>query len=128
MPGPAAAQAVTGAGQMIAGAATYPMLHFVIQPGRWRYEKRKNDKGKYVRGPRYFEPNPRFPEGVRFSIPSWFVLIVGLPVIIYAIGGIDKVLSGIEPNEKEEVSMWDAARAGAAVATGGISEVILALT
>lgn len=94
---------IQGMFQHIATAASYPMFSFKIQPGKY--------KGRGAT--RHFVKNDRFPEGVNIAFPAWFVFIVGLPIIVTAVGGIDKLLSGIGLSQKEETAMEEVDRKAA---------------
>ena len=94
-----------GLGQLVSKGLSEPMLRFRIQPGKYKYPNRKRkSNGRVVMGKRQFIPSPTFPEGITFSFPSWFVATVGITAVIIAMGGIEKILQGAEPSEKE----WNA--------------------
>lgn len=93
------AKAVTGIGQTIAGAFTHPIISFRTQPGRF-VGSRKDPNRKFI-------PNPRFPDGVYWSFPAWFVAIAGMAVLVRAMGGMEKILEGLEATDKEKKAMED---------------------
>ena len=98
-----AVEGVTGLGNMIAKGLSEPMIRIKIQPGRYKYPNRKKLKnGKVQMGKRKFVPNPMYPEGFQISFPAWFVATVGIGVVIYAVGGIENILSGGKPSKKEK--------------------------
>ena len=100
-------EAVSIGGQIAKGLGE-PMISFVVQPGRYKYPNRKRTAGGKVKmGKRVFVPSPHFPGGIRISFPAWFVATVGIAVIIYGVGGIQKILSGERLNKQEEASLND---------------------
>lgn len=104
-----AAESVMGVGQWVAKGLAEPMFSFIIQPGKYKYPNRKKlASGKVKMGKRKFIPSPWWPEGIRISFPTWFVFMVGIPVVIHFLGGFEKVMSGlgIEMTE-EEVNAWE---------------------
>lgn len=94
---PGTPKEVTGLGQTVAGAFTHPTISFRYQPGKFKRIK----KG----GPKVFVPNVHFPEGVFYSFPAWLAALVGIPVLITAVGGLGKILSGIGLNTKEKSAL-----------------------
>ena len=69
-------------------------------------------KQKYVRGKRYFEKDARWPDGIDIHVPGWFVLIVGIPTLIFILGGIEKILSGLglrslTKDERSAMAWWE---------------------
>lgn len=92
---PMVGEAVTGIGQKVAAALSHPMLTFRLQPGRYKKHAGKKE----------FVPNPAFPMGIDFSVPAYVVLIVGLVVLVNAIGGLSKLISGLKPTTPEEQAM-----------------------
>ena len=100
-------EGVKGIGQMIASGMTHPFFHFRILPGSYKYPHRKKDyrTGKVKMGKREYVPDPRFPDGITLSIPTWFVASVGLLVVIQGVIGLKKLLSGESLSLKEEKTL-----------------------
>jgi hypothetical protein len=99
-------EAVGGIGELIAQGVSEPMFRVRIQPGKYKYPNRKRLKsGKIQMGKRQFVPSPTFPDGIILSFPAWFVATVGLAVLIYAIGGVEKIISGVKPSDEENEAL-----------------------
>lgn len=90
---------VTGLFQTATGAITHPMLDFTHYPGKW--------VGKKGDPKRHWVPSERFKDGIHWSFPAWFVAIVGISLLVTALGGISKIFEGVMPTKKEKKAIED---------------------
>jgi hypothetical protein len=103
-----AADTITGAGQSIAAAVQRPMIAFKYQPGVYR--RVPNDKGR-TKTKRIFVANPRFPDGLWISVPTWFMAIFGVGITLYILNRFLGLLDNFGTSKKEDAEAARAAEA-----------------
>jgi hypothetical protein len=108
------AKAVTGLGQMVAGAVTHPVLHFNYIPGRMK------GRGKA----RHFEPNPHYPTGVDISFPAWFSLFLALGTLATAAGGLGKIFDRLGLTKEEKSALEQVEELVESVSSGEFFEPV----
>lgn len=74
---------------MVAGLK-HGLINFHYQPGKWKKQRIYDKDGKsWHMGPKKFIKNEHYPNGVYYSFPAWFVLLIGVPALAKLLGGLN---------------------------------------
>lgn len=73
------------------------VVEFRRMPGEIKRERIYDSDNKHFHlSPKKFIPDPRYPDGIYYSFPAWFILLIGIPVFMMILKALGFVLPGFD--------------------------------